>query len=259
MLDPVEAQAVADKFAASPSQIRRDHLISHLLAALSEQAGDQLIFFGGTALSRSLLPDGRLSEDIDLIARGSRRQIAEHLTTALPRALRREFPGLSWEPSLTQVRDIDAALLRSPEGLTVRVQLLDPVGYPNWPVHSVDLVQRYSDAPPARLTMPTPPAFAAWKTSAWFDRAAARDLYDLWALAGIGQLSADAARLFVRHGPTNRPPSDSMFIDAPDEDRWRRDLGGQLRLNVTAVEAIRVVRTTWADARTAMQATSAPW
>lgn len=164
-----------------------------------------MIFFGGTALSRTLLPDGRLSEDIDLIARGSRSQLADQLTAALPRALRREFPGLAWAPSLREVRDVDPAILRSPDGLTVRLQLLDPVGYPNWPVQAVALVQRYSDAPPARLTTPTPPAFAAWKTTAWFDRAAARDLYDLWALAAIDQLTAEAARLFVRYGlPTGR-------------------------------------------------------
>jgi nucleotidyltransferase AbiEii toxin of type IV toxin-antitoxin system len=141
-----EARAVADRFAASDSQIRRDHLISHLLAALSEHAGDQIIFFGGTALSRTLLPNGRLSEDIDLIARGSRGEVAEHLTTTLPRVLRREFPRLSWEPPLTEVRDVDSALLRTPEGLTVRLQLLDPIGYPRWPVNQVDLFQRYSSS-----------------------------------------------------------------------------------------------------------------
>jgi len=73
MLDPTEAQTLAEQFGASPGQIARDHLISHLLAALSTHAADQVIFFGGTALARALLPDSRLSEDIDLIAHGSRR------------------------------------------------------------------------------------------------------------------------------------------------------------------------------------------
>ncbi|MFE7415804.1 nucleotidyl transferase AbiEii/AbiGii toxin family protein [Rhodococcus sp. NPDC057529] len=44
------------------------------------------------------------------------------------------------------------------------------------------LIQRYSDAPPARLLVPTLAAFAASKTATWCDRAAARDLWDLWAL-----------------------------------------------------------------------------
>ena len=50
MLNPTEAQTLAERFGVSPGQIARDHLISHLLAALSAHAADQVIFFGGTAL-----------------------------------------------------------------------------------------------------------------------------------------------------------------------------------------------------------------
>jgi predicted nucleotidyltransferase component of viral defense system len=248
MLDPTEAQTLAEQFGASSGQIARDHLISHLLAALSTHAADQVIFFGGTALARALLPDGRLSEDIDLIAQGSRRDAAQHLHATLPRALRREYPNLRWNPALTQVRDAEPAVLHSPEGLTVRVQLLSPLGYPPWPVHRVNLIQRYSDAPPARLTVPTAPAFAASKTTAWFHRVAARDLYDLWALATHGHLSTEAAELFARHGPTNRPPTPDLFRTAPNQDQWQRDLGGQLRLTVTAAQALTAVRDHWATA-----------
>lgn len=53
MLDPDEAAAIAERFGVGRSQVRRDHLISHLLGALSEHAADQVIFFGGTALSRT--------------------------------------------------------------------------------------------------------------------------------------------------------------------------------------------------------------
>jgi hypothetical protein len=49
---------------------------THLLAAISMRAADEVIFFGDTALSRTIAPDGRLSEDIDLIARGRRRDTA---------------------------------------------------------------------------------------------------------------------------------------------------------------------------------------
>jgi hypothetical protein len=248
MLDPTEAQTLAEQFGVSPGQIARDHLISHLLAALSTHTADQVIFFGGTALARSLLPEGRLSEDIDLIAQGSRRDVAAHLHAKLPRALRREYPDLRWDPALTQVREAEPAVLYSPQGLTVRIQLLSPVGYPPWPVHRVDLTQRYSDAPPARLTVPTAPAFAASKTTAWYHRAAARDLYDLWALATHNHLSTEAAELFARHGPTNRAPTPELFRTAPRQDQWLRDLGGQLRLAVTAAQALTAVREHWATA-----------
>lgn len=224
----------------------RDHLISHLLAAISAVAGDSVIFFGGTALARSLVPDGRLSEDVDLIAVGSRAEVAQRLVTEVPRALRREYPDLAWAPALTVVRDHEAAVLRSPDGVAVRVQLLRAVGFPQWPTRRVDLVQRYSDAPSATLVVPTAAGFVAAKTAAWHDRAAARDLWDLWALAVRGHLTEQAADLYARVGPTNRRPQPAAFNKAPTEDRWQREVGGQVRLSVTAVQALAVVRDGWA-------------
>jgi predicted nucleotidyltransferase component of viral defense system len=68
MLERVEAATVAEHFGVSAGQVERDHLISELLALLSEHVAGGLIFFGGTALARTHLPEGRLSEDIDLLA-----------------------------------------------------------------------------------------------------------------------------------------------------------------------------------------------
>jgi hypothetical protein len=245
MLDPDEEAAVADRFGVALPQVRRDHLISHLLAALSTYAADQVIFFGGTALSRTFAPDGRLSEDIDLIAIGQRRVVARVLEQELLRATRREFPGLRWEPLLTTVRDTEPAALITSDGLSVRVQLLGSEGYPPWPTSGQPLLQRYSDAPPATLTVPTAAAFAAAKTVAWVDRAASRDLYDLWLLAQSGSVTAEAAQLFTRHGPTNKPPTAGTFARPPDEATWRRDLSAQTRLIVTAREALAVVADAW--------------
>lgn len=245
MLDAADELAVAQRFGVARDQIRRDYLISHLLAALSERCADRVIFFGGTALSRSFVPDGRLSEDIDLIAVGNRGEVARELEDVLVTAVRREYPDLRWTPPLSAVRDVEPAVLTTPEGINVRVQLLHGNGYPPWPTESRDLVQRYSDAPPATLTVPTRAAFAAWKTAAWQDRAASRDLFDLWSLALLGAIDAEAVDLFVRHGPTNRPPGDRTFTTAPDETAWRRDLGAQTRLTVTATEALDVVRAAW--------------
>lgn len=246
MLDPDELDRVAEQFGVDGAQVLRDHLISHVLAALSTEAADAVLFFGGTALSRSILTAGRLSEDVDLIAVGSRNEVAKHLMTAIPRALRREFPGLTWSPSLIDGRDSDAAILRSPDGLAVRIQLLNAVGYPRWPTDRVALTQRYSDAPPATLTVPTPAGFVAAKTAAWYDRAAPRDLWDQWALAVHGHLTAEAADLFARVGPTNRRPDPDSFAHPPSEAQWQRDLAAQVRLTVTAVEACGTVQARWA-------------
>lgn len=245
MLPPDEENAIAERFGVARGQVRRDHLISHLLAAISIHAADEVIFFGGTALSRTIAPHGRLSEDIDLIALGRRRDTAEKLETGLLRTMRREFPGLRWQPLLTAVRDTEPAVLTTTDGITVRLQLLRSEGYPPWPTTTASLVQRYSDAPPATLTVPTAAAFAAAKTVAWMDRAASRDLFDLWLLAQAGAISTEAARLFARHGPTTTPPTRALFSHPPQESRWRRDLSGQTRLTITAHRAATIVGDTW--------------
>lgn len=245
MLAPEEELAVAEQFGVARAQVRRDHLISHLLATLSRHLADRVVFFGGTALSRSLLPNGRLSEDIDLIAVGRRRDVAELIEHHFVRENRREFPRMSWQPTLSSVRDIEPAVLTTVDGVSVRIQLLGQTGYPPWPVQQRPLVQRYTDAPPATLVVPTQPAFAAWKTVAWSDRAAPRDLFDLWSLASIDAIDSEAATLFAKHGPTNKPPNKSFFVKPPDEAAWRRELSSQTRLQVTAAEALAAVRTAW--------------
>lgn len=68
MIDQIEVDSVASQFGVPESQVRRDHLISHALAALAgSSATSQVTFFGGTALCRTWLPGLRLSEDIDLL------------------------------------------------------------------------------------------------------------------------------------------------------------------------------------------------
>lgn len=248
MLDAREETAIAEQFGVARAQVRRDHLISHLLAAISDHLADQVIFFGGTALSRTYAPNGRLSEDIDLIARGSRASTADAIESTLVRATRREYPGLSWQPALTTVRAATPAVLGAPDGTSVRIQLLSPTGYAPWPTERRPLVQRYSDASPAALSVPTAAAFAAWKTTAWADRAASRDLYDLWLLAGLGAVTAEAAELFTRFGPSNKPPSRALFTCAPDEPTWQRELAGQTRLEITANAALTDVRDSWITA-----------
>ncbi|NYH88627.1 nucleotidyl transferase AbiEii/AbiGii toxin family protein [Actinopolymorpha rutila] len=229
--------------------MRRDHLISHLLAALSAELADKVIFFGGTALSRTFVPDGRLSEDIDLIATGSRHETAGEAERLLVRGVRREFPGLRWDPPLSAVRDTDPAVLRTPDLLTVRVQLLDATGYPPWPTCPRELEQRYSDAPPATLTVPTVASFAGWKTTAWDHRRAARDLYDLWSLVSAGGIDVEAVRLYQKFGPTGLPPAPGIFDQAPEQQAWVRDLSAQTRLEVTAAEALEQVSRAWSKAK----------
>jgi predicted nucleotidyltransferase component of viral defense system len=246
VLDSRDLRDVVARFGVSDAQVRRDHLISHLLGALVPLS-DDVVFLGGTALARTHVPDGRLSEDLDLMASGRRVDVATALEKALVRGVRREFPGLRWEPPLTAVRDTEHALLTSPEGLTVRVQLLDTPGYPPWPTEARDLVQRYVDAPPARLNVLTRAAFTAAKTTVWVDRRACRDLYDLYQLAVVGAVDTEAAALYRRFGPTGHLPGPHDFDRAPDATTWRRALSGQTRLDLSVQEAVAVVRRAWSS------------
>lgn len=236
---------VAARFGVDIEQVRRDHLISHVLAAIATGVGpDDVIFFGGTALSRTYLTDARLSEDIDLIAVAPRRQVAEQIEAAVRRNLARSHGRPSWRPALTSTVGSQPAVLSVPDGTSIQVQLLSGDGY-SWPTAVTALDQRYSDAPPARLRTLTAPAFAAAKLSAWIDRGAPRDLYDLWALTERGLIDSEASRAFVSCGPFAKHPPTWVFDRGPDEADWRRALSHQTRLVVTAAEALRRVREAW--------------
>lgn len=109
-------------------------------------------------------------------------------------------------------------------------------GYTQWPTEVAELHQRYADAPSARMRVLTRPAAVAAKLSTWADRAAPRDLYDLWALAIRGDVDADALALFAQHGQftdTRRISFDRL----PDREAWYAALGHQGRVLVGPDEA----------------------
>jgi predicted nucleotidyltransferase component of viral defense system len=242
-----EKIAVAERFGVATEQVERDHLISHVLAFLSREFGGRIQFIGGTALARTHLPDGRLSEDIDLIAIGDRKSVAADLDEALPRALARGHGRLTLDPALSSVPDTRPAILRTSDGLTVRLQLLSSHDRTVWPTERRSLIQRYADAPAAELLVPTLPAFVASKTATWVDRHAARDLWDLWAMNRMGAIDAVAEVLYRRYGPTNRPPAPHNFTTAPTEADWQNQLAGQTRLTVSPKDALHAVRDAWAQ------------
>lgn len=243
-----ERTGVAQQFGVAPEQVERDHLISHLLAFLSRDFSDRIHFIGGTALARTHLPVGRLSEDIDLIAIDDRKALAADLDAALPRALARTHGRLTLDPPLSGVPNTLAAILRSATGMVVRIQLLSARGRVLWPSERRGLEQRYRDAPAAELIVPTLPAFAASKTGTWADRRAPRDLWDLWALNRIGAIDAAALELYRRYGPTNQPPGSYIFEIPPSDSEWQSQLAGQTRLTVDATDALTAVREAWARA-----------
>jgi predicted nucleotidyltransferase component of viral defense system len=245
MLDPRELAQVAAAFGVSDAQVRRDHLISHILAALANLALS-VTFFGGTALARTHLSDpgagARLSEDIDLYG-PHRRTTAADLDERLPYRLRREFPGTRWDPPLSAVRSAKPGQLVTRDGLRVRVQLLDASGehqdLTRWSTEDRPVELRYHDLPEtATLRVPTLESFAAMKTIAWMDRHVARDLYDLAGLAARGALTADvAARV---HQTTGWRVTPRTLHALPGLD-WETQLAHQTRSLPAARQCLNTV------------------
>lgn len=246
MLDEDEAVFFAQKFGVAESQVRRDHVISHVLGALAMSVADDVVFFGGTALTRTYLPDLRLSEDIDLIALRDRSDAAEAIQRTVTRRLLRAVGSPVFAPDLPDTRHPEPSVM-TVDDTRIQIQLLSHKGYPAWPSEMKPIEQRYSDAPSARLRVLTPAAFAAAKLSAWNDRRAARDLYDMWAMTTGGMIDAEAARLFSRHGPFSSAAAVS-FDRIPAEQEWIAALAHQCRPKVSAAEAASVVQAAWSSA-----------
>jgi predicted nucleotidyltransferase component of viral defense system len=190
MLNQRESNMWAARFGIAPAQIRKDHLISHLLTGVARSTvAGRAIFFGGTALARTHLSGGRVSEDIDLWAEPPDEVLAV-LADELPRRLRREYPGLRIEKRSPGVGSVIAR-----DGTQVRLQVVAYGAEHHRCVQSerrnIDL--RYTDLPSeAELTVPIRSSFVAMKHLAWTDRTAPRDLVDLAGFAAIGALDIEA-------------------------------------------------------------------
>lgn len=252
-LTTAEAAEWAGRFGVAEAQVRHDHVLSHLLAALACHA-DALVFYGGTALARTFLPDLRLSEDIDLLTVGPRRDIAPLLDEAIRTTLEPRFGPVTADPWLADVRRDTQASILHVGGADVRVQLIDGRTYTPWPTQTTVVSLRYRGLGDVTMRTLTGAGFVCAKTTAWCDttRNAPRDLYDLWALDRAGLIDADAARLFKRLGSTGGYPRELVLpATAPNDDQWQAALAHQCIPQVTAQEAHAAVTVAWDRAVTA--------
>ena len=100
----------ADRFGVSDEQVRRDQAISHVPAVVAEEFADEVIFFGGTALSRTHLLHARLSEDIELLATTPRTELADRLTQAISSRLLPTLGRVSWNPGFASHNDVQPSI-----------------------------------------------------------------------------------------------------------------------------------------------------
>lgn len=241
MLDLRESQDVQELFGAKESQVSRDHAISHVLAGL-QQINTEFVFFGGTALSRTFLTTGRLSEDIDLYS-PDRRALCRELDD-LPKLVKEEFPRAVWNIMPSQTVDPRSSLLICEASIQIKVQVVDSRSR-DWqliPTKMIDIHQRYSDVPNTQIIVPTFDGFVAMKVLAWFDRGAPRDLFDLEGLSRLGAVSTVVGDLVEKLRGFRLT---KQMLNRKVSGLWQEELTHQTRLTVSEEECLSRVLDWW--------------
>ncbi len=241
MLDFREAERVQKLFGSTAAQVRRDHAISHVLAALEDIRGE-VVFFGGTALSRTFLTQGRLSEDINLYSQDRQTLIRE--LDQLPDLIAQEFPRAFWELRPSQAVDPHAALLVCDTSIQIQVQILDSHsrGWQRIPTELTFINQRYSDVNATSLVVPAFDGFVAMKALAWFKRGVPRDLFDLEGLYRVGPVTKTARDLISDLAGF---PLTSGMLTRSVAGLWREELAHQTRLEISEHECMEHLLEWW--------------
>lgn len=234
MIDDSEIRDLVRDLGVPESQIRRDHLLSHLIARLP--LGDRVVFIGGTALNRTHLPDVRLSEDLDIHLVDGR---ADDLVAQLLEGVRLEYPGIAVD---SRERRYDVATYSlQVDGLRVQLQVV--TNRPEWtrlPAEITSVRLRYSDLTESvNLVVPTVESFAAMKLTAYVDRFAPRDLFDLRKLAERGALTEES--LDLTRKLLGRSLARQEFETSPSDDQWNIELSHQVGDAGNPAEAREVV------------------
>ena len=243
MLDPHEALTIQQLFGTSFSQVQKDHAISHVLSVLPNFKTD-LVFYGGTGLARTFLESGRLSEDIDLFTPNRIALLAE--LDAIPELIIQEFPAAYWVTKPSQTVDPGRALLVCERGIQIEVQAISAQlrGWQHIPVETMQIHQRYSDASSTKLKVPTLDGFSAMKLAAWFDRGAARDLFDLEGLTHLRSLSEHTKTLVTELLGLKLT---ERMLDRKVVGVWQDDLAHQTKLDMTEEECLSRVLEWWRE------------
>lgn len=243
MLSRAERARYAARFGVAPDQIDKDHLVSHILLALSRlQLSSAFVFFGGTAVARTHLRGLRLSEDIDLWADRPADVLAA-LAEQLPTELRREYPG-----SRVELDGRSVGIVRSQDGLVVRVQVVSyGTEYDRCISTEPGTVHLHYDDLPDEVTLRTPTldAFGAMKHLAWVDRHTPRDLVDLMGLAQIGALTSSTDRIVTCLRGFGVRYRDLDTIPPSTRRSWHADLDQQMRRVPEPDDALAQVRDAW--------------
>jgi predicted nucleotidyltransferase component of viral defense system len=220
MIDDEAIRERAATLSVPESQIRRDHVLSHLIHSL--EGGSGFVFIGGTALNRTFLQDLRLSEDIDLYVLDGDREL---ILNQLLRGVRLEYPDLQ-SSGTGSVNDVHTFRLQDGP-IQVRVQMIR--NRPSWetlPTTVSGVRLYYADLPEtAHLATPTCESLVAMKLNAWVDRSAPRDLFDLWKLTLLDCFNPESLELVTTM--LARRLQRQEFHSPPSLAEWTAELSHQ--------------------------------
>ncbi len=178
MIDQREIERRAEHLGLLPSQVSKDYLLNHVLAAMADVSAP-LVFRGGTALARVYWPDFRLSEDLDFISTASGTEIAAALAAAIASAADRT--GTTLTPEIPPIREGWTQCEARWDGGSIQIDLNRGEGA-KLPVQTRVLDLPYSDlARDARDFGVV--ALEEILANKWYmldDRKEPRDLFDLW-------------------------------------------------------------------------------
>lgn len=235
MIDDREVRRRASSLGVPESQVRRDHLLSHLINVLRE--AQDVVFIGGSALNRTQLPDLRLSEDLDAhLLDGDPQAVVDSLV----RGVRLDFPSIS-QGEYMRREDVHTFLLAT-GGLTVQVQIIRRrLEWTALPSEQTHVRLYYSDLPETALLLaPSAESFGAMKLTAFIERKAPRDLFDLRGLAERGLLTEHTLELSRQL--LGRPLSPPEFDRTPGDEAWTIELAHQVADPGQPDDALRIVR-----------------
>lgn len=226
MIGDAEARRWARYLGVALDQIRRDHLISHVLFALGALPLD-LVFIGGTALCRTHLDGARVSEDIDIVV-DRPATCVETFTQWLPSRLHRDYSDLAVTGPIKASRGIRFRL-HSQDIPLVEVQVIGGQREDaDVPVEMYPVSLRYDELPPnVALPVPSRHGFVSMKYLAYRDRRAPRDLFDLAHLAIAGAFDAAAVHLITSMSGAPPDPAELRSLPTVIRTTWYDQLAHQ--------------------------------
>lgn len=181
MIESRELTSRARDLGVSEDHVRRDYVLNHVLASISDFFSE-LNFRGGTALARVYWPDFRLSEDLDFIVDKMPSDFEQRLAACVNDATQRTDLKLKLRSGPARHGRHRFFVASDFGELLVDVQSDER---PHHPITMGALTLPYSDLTEKERSIPTI-ALSEILGNKWFmlddsDRKEPRDLYDLWA------------------------------------------------------------------------------